>query len=443
MSIPNSFNPLGLTLGSGQVVDEITVGLMQAVTSNAVALKFNDYPTFSELNTALSYKQGNLSAGDGITLSGNSISVNANGVISYTETKPVSGQTVKAAIDEIVVGTGFAGVHTNNTFTETNTFNGAVALNGPVQGAGADDFGAALLAPLADVHWLAGVTNQDQFNYRVFGENTYAPKRNKIYGSYIVWVFPDVIAAEAIEGAAVYKTENATVIFSYPNATSGSVPMGWGRVGNASVIHARLYAPKMITAKTVCGGWTTCEIFAAALQSLTEGIAYTSTANGRTKAFTLHAPVLKTLRMGAGSVLECVHLYTPQVENIDNLFTFAPSTSTMPALVEFLLTDSSRVTTAKNAFVGCTVLPANQYPTNWSSLEHGDGMFNRCSLLDAATANAILDSLPDLSEDTEGEHAIGFVSTAAATTWLADGADLSHVQAAEAKGWTVDYGQNA
>lgn len=339
-----------------------------------------------------------------------------------------------------------------NTFSGTNTFNGPVALNGPVHGAGMDAFGAALLAPLADVRWLAGVKRSygwalpasESFNYRVFGANTNVNlKRKYIYGSFIVWVLPDVLNADGVTRSVRYKTENATVVYSYPNATSGSIPASWEGNGGASVHHVRLYAPKMTTMDTVCFSATTCEIFAESLQSLNNGIAYNSSPNPSTKSFTLHAPVLNTLRIGAGNVIECIHLYTPQVKVLDNLFTYAAETSTMPKLVEFLLTDSSHVTTAKNAFVGCTVLPANQYPTNWSSLEHGDGMFNRCSLLDAATANTILDSLPDWSEDTEGEHAIGFVATAAATTWLADGADLSHVQAAEAKGWTVDYGQNA
>lgn len=332
----------------------------------------------------------------------------------------------------------------NNTFTQSNTFNGAVALNGLVHGTGIDKFGADLLGSLADVRWLAGVRTLYDFNQRVFGENVYNSKRKRIYGSFIVFVMPDVLNGEYITRLARYKTENATVIFSYPNATAGMGAMGWEGNGGASVLHARLYAPKMTSLGNACSYiWTTGEIFAESLKTLTNGIAYDPSANSKTKSFTLHAQVLETLQIGAGAVMECIHLYTPQVKVLNNLFTHAPATSTMPKLVEFLLTDSSHVTTAKNAFVGCTVLPANQYPTAWSSLEHGDGMFNRCSLLDAATANAILDSLPDWSEDTEGEHAIGFVATAAATTWLADGADLSHVQAAEAKGWTVDYGQNA
>lgn len=328
----------------------------------------------------------------------------------------------------------------NNVYEGVQVFNNTVALNGPVQGPGIDAFGAALIAPLSGGSWLSGVTNGTSFNYRVLGENVPSPKRTRIYGNFIVWVLPDVVNANSITRTGRYQTENATVIFSYPNATSGSVPIGW-ESNSTSGLHARLYAPKMTTMNTVCSGmWTTCEIFAEALQSLTAGISYDAyTANGKTKSFTLHAPVLKTLRIGSGNVIECIHLYTPQVNVLDNLFTYAASTSTMPKLVEFLLTDSSHVTTAKNAFVGCTVLPANQYPTNWSSLEHGDGMFSRCTLLDATTANAILDSLPDWStQETPTEHIITFTGTAAATTWAADGADLSHVTAAEAKGWTVE-----
>lgn len=335
-----------------------------------------------------------------------------------------------------------------NTFSGTNTFNGAVALNGPVYGAGIDLFGADLLGLLADTKWLHGVTDKASFEERVFGGYSGAdgtsPTRKYIYGGLIAWVFPDAVRANYLTRGARYKTDNAIVLFSYPKATSGTIPIGLEGTGNANTLHARLYAPKMTTLTTLtCLEWTTCEVFAESLRSLTNGFTWgAAEPNTKTKSLALHAQVLETLHLGAGRVVECVHLYTPQVKTLDNLFTHAASTSTMPKLVEFLLTGSASVTTAKNAFVGCTVLPTNQYPTTWSSLEHGDGMFNRCSLLNAATANAILDSLPDWS-DTEGEHAIGFVATAAAATWLADGADLSHVQAAEAKGWAVDYGQNA
>lgn len=63
-------------------------------------------------------------------------------------------------------------------------------------------------------------------------------------------------------------------------------------------------------------------------------------------------------------------------------------------------------------------------------------MFANCAKLQAATANSILDSLPTWADGAS--HVITFTGTAAATSWAAEGADLSHIEAAEAKGWTVE-----
>ena len=96
----------------------------------------------------------------------------------------------------------------------------------------------------------------------------------------------------------------------------------------------------------------------------------------------------------------------------------------------------TNVVSANKAFYGFVKVPSDSFPSEWPKLSTGSNMFTNCSLLSEAKANTILDSLPEWTDGAS--HVITFTGTAAATSWAAEGADLSHIEAAEAKGWTVE-----
>lgn len=142
---------------------------------------------------------------------------------------------------------------------------------------------------------------------------------------------------------------------------------------------------------------------------------------------------LKTLKLTTGPVTNCENMlrYWGGLENL--IWNGVGQDGTrMANPVQF-------VAAGTGVFSGCSALPASKFPKSWPSLSSARDIFLNCSLLDAATANTILDSLPDWStEETPADHTITFTGTAAATAWAEDGADLSHVETAEAKGWTVE-----
>lgn len=136
---------------------------------------------------------------------------------------------------------------------------------------------------------------------------------------------------------------------------------------------------------------------------------------------------------------KAVFMTTGACTSLTNLRGWQYPTRNFDLLTSLQMGDVFNVTAANNAFQGFTKVPSSAFPSEWPALSTGKDMFTRCELLAADKANAILDSLPDWStEETPTEHIITFTGTAAATAWAADGADLSHVIAAEAKGWTVE-----
>ena len=110
-------------------------------------------------------------------------------------------------------------------------------------------------------------------------------------------------------------------------------------------------------------------------------------------------------------------------------------------LTKLELTSTHNVVAAMHAFDGCEVLPTDQFPTDWGSLSDGTGMFLGCALLGEATANTILDSLPDWSgENPPASHVITFTGTAAETAWAEHASDpdaMAAINKARSYGWTV------
>lgn len=86
-----------------------------------------------------------------------------------------------------------------------------------------------------------------------------------------------------------------------------------------------------------------------------------------------------------------------------------------------------------------TALPADQFPIGLPNVTNAQDAFLNCPLLTQEVADAILNSLPAVEAGSNGKGTITFTGTAAATAWGAEGADLTAVNAATGKGWTVEY----
>lgn len=86
-----------------------------------------------------------------------------------------------------------------------------------------------------------------------------------------------------------------------------------------------------------------------------------------------------------------------------------------------------------------TSLPADQFPVGLPNVTNAQDAFLNCTLLTQEVADAILNSLPAVEAGSNGKGTITFTGTAAATAWGAEGADLTAVNAATGKGWTVEY----
>lgn len=84
-------------------------------------------------------------------------------------------------------------------------------------------------------------------------------------------------------------------------------------------------------------------------------------------------------------------------------------------------------------------LPADQFPIGLPNVTNAQDAFLNCTLLTQDVADAILNSLPAVEAGSNGKGTITFTGTAAATAWGAEGADLTAVNAATGKGWTVEY----
>lgn len=84
-------------------------------------------------------------------------------------------------------------------------------------------------------------------------------------------------------------------------------------------------------------------------------------------------------------------------------------------------------------------LPADQFPIGLPNVTNAQDAFLNCTLLTQEVADAILNSLPVVEAGTDGKGTITFTGTAAATSWTTEGADLTAVNAATEKGWTVEY----
>lgn len=84
-------------------------------------------------------------------------------------------------------------------------------------------------------------------------------------------------------------------------------------------------------------------------------------------------------------------------------------------------------------------LPADQFPIGLPNVTNAQDAFLNCPLLTQDVADAILNSLPAVEAGSNGKGTITFTGTAAATAWGAEGADLTAVNAATGKGWTVEY----
>lgn len=93
-----------------------------------------------------------------------------------------------------------------------------------------------------------------------------------------------------------------------------------------------------------------------------------------------------------------------------------------------------------NSFMKNNVaLPADQFPVGLPNVTNAQDAFLNCTLLTQEVADAILNSLPVVEAGADGKGTITFTGTAAATAWGAEGADLTAVNAATGKGWTVEY----
>lgn len=146
-----------------------------------------------------------------------------------------------------------------------------------------------------------------------------------------------------------------------------------------------------------------------------------------------------SLEWSRATLKKAVFMTTGTCTSLAHLSGWGAAGTDFPLLTSLKMGDVSNVTNADNAFQGFTKVPSSDFPVDWPALSTGKNMFTRCSLLAVDKANTILDSLPDWStEETPADHTITFTGTAAATAWAAEGADLSHVEAAEAKGWTVE-----
>ena len=445
-----------------------------------------DY-TVAELVTAISGEFDDITptAGDTegtIVLTAIMAGADANS-ITYTATGCFGGGTVKQgsttrgknAVEQTAFKIYLNGAELfdemqgrNNTFTQTNTFNGAVALNGPVSGSYVDE-----KPEQGNNTHLITSDAVSQYDTYISGYTSIEDMREKnpliesaLYGTArVVWDMSAMDRAEQKRASMLFHEKDSSNRSAYPGNPAYDLVVK----GAVSLVYA--FAPaahrlEVFVDATSLSGYQFQSFFTE------NGVQYNY--HGKYNTLVYHAPRATSAGVGllkagnstiavrhfyvdlpiSASMIQIAHgqegtndeklhtftAYAPMCVNIDQMLK-----ATLPQLVYVNLhfkkneEGKSLVTSAIDAFKGCTVLPDNMFPKDWSSLRNGSGMFANCANLSAATANAILDSLPDWSgEETPTEHVITFTGTAAATAWAAEGADLTHITAAQAKGWTVE-----
>lgn len=339
-----------------------------------------------------------------------------------------------------------------------NTFNGTTVLNGPIQGMSLYDYITPgqkrdlLMPDLMNKYalYIKGYTSVKQ----LLDENPFIESRIFNSTERIIWDMTDLTLNQQSEFFSfLYRTRAESVSNLVVYGVQGRIGVSAKRLEITHTI-TNLSNTYLLTNQRLGGNYysyvTTLIFHGPNVTNV--GWGFLKYGPNSTPIENLYLDLPKTTNLlqlynnpeyveprdPDGKKLKNCIIYAPNVTNINSMFGV-----NMPNLTSLRLTlktdnnGKSLVTSASNAFIGCIALPSNQFPTDWSSLSNGSGMFNGCKLLDATTANTILDSLPDWSGDSI-THTITFTGTAAATTWSADGADLSHVQAAEAKGWIVE-----
>ena len=376
-----------------------------------------------------------------------------------TQGSNIQGLDEGAASDWELRQNGYpvASRQTNNVYEGVQVFNNAVVLNANISGASLLGYPANKAGALIDAEGVCRTVFNEFFD----ATDTYGP-----YGEALTNI------ATLMPG---YKDRGYLDIL-LPNAKyfsfRGQSSQKWKRV--------RIYAPSMIASNSAnsyafsqLSGCPELEEFivwapayntnctrlvshwgnnpklmytAVYLDSVKDATGF-GLSDGNGKHITIYIPkatkasafsegphtALKTLKLTTGPATNCEDMlrYWGGLENL--IWNGVGQDGTrMANPVQF-------VAAGTGVFSGCAALPASKFPKSWPSLSSARDIFLNCSLLDAATANAILDSLPDWStEEMPADHTITFTGTAAATAWAEEGADLSHVEAAEAKGWTVE-----
>lgn len=378
---------------------------------------------------------------------------------SFKQGSDIQGLDEGAASDWELRQNGYpvASRQTNNVYEGVQVFNNAVALNGNISGASLLGYPANKAGALIDAEGVCRTVFNEFFD------------ATGTYGS----------LGEALTNIATlmpgYKDRGYLDIL-LPNAKHFAFrqqsSQKWKRI--------RIYAPSMIYC-SAASGYAFSEIYgcpeleefivwapayistcnrmftnwfndpklmyiAVYLDSVKDATGFAFSGNSG-KHITIYVPkatkaaefsevahtALKTLKLTTGPATNCENMLRYWGGLEDLIWNGVGQDGTrMANPVQF-------VTAGTGVFSGCAALPASKFPKSWPSLSSARDIFLNCSLLDAATANAILDSLPDWStEETPADHTITFTGTAAATAWAEEGADLSHVEAAEAKGWTVE-----
>ena len=345
---------------------------------------------------------------------------------------------------------------TNNVYEGVQVFNNAVALNGNISGASllecpADKAGALMSA--------AGVC-RTVFNEFFDVTDTYGPGDKALTN--IATLMPgykdrsclDILLPNVAYFAFASQTVNCKRIRIYaPSMIGCSSASGYAFCNQCRCPELEefiVWAPAYISTcnRMFFNWWDNPKLMYTAvyLDSVKDATGF-AFGGGCGKHITIYVPKAtkatafsegvhtahKTLKLTTGPVTNCENMLRYWGGLEDLIWNGVGQDGTrMANPVQF-------VAAGTGVFSGCAVLPASKFPKSWPSLSSARDIFLNCSLLDAATANAILDSLPDWSmEETPADHTITFTGTAAATAWAEEGADLSHVEAAEAKGWTVE-----
>lgn len=376
--------------------------------------------------THLKVKQGSLAPGtEDIPGSDNTLTLNGESVPTHFGNNEYAG---------INIFTGPVGIQSTGSFTNNGVtvLNGETVLNGQVSGPGLGDYITEMVNPFANVTSLSNdwheLKNIDPFIADYTDISLYLLN---VTGT--AYIFTTSHKWSNMQSLKIVLPKASSVAGFYNHSTDA---------GDTTVRDIIIIAPKAVMASDFRNHNLGGNMFVY-MPNDSSGKVFMWNRSNNFYYYSLKRTSLNSFWNGGGGVTygKKAVITTGKVTTIVDAFSgrLAMTDLTWTAFD----TDNVQlqhpavyVVSASTAFKNCKTLKDSCFPTVWSSLNSGPDMFLNCEKLSAATANAILDSLPEWTDGAS--HVITFTGTAAATSWAAGGADLSHIEAAEAKGWTVE-----